>query len=342
MNKYSREEVFKETLKYFNGDVLATNVWIDKYSLKDVDRNIYELTPNDMHWRLANELARIEQKYPNPLSAQEIFDLLKDFKYIVPQGSPMAGIGNDFVTTPISNCFVIGSPIDSYGGIFKADQEQVQLMKRRGGVGQDLSNLRARGTVANGVVLKGETGMPLYMSRFSSSTREVAQDARRGALMLSTSIKHPDAESFIDMKLDTSKVTGANVSVRIDDEFMESVQNGESYIQQFPIDSNNPILVQQIDAKKLWKKIIHNAWKSAEPGILFWDQILRESPFKGYGEEWEEKSTNPCVTGDTLIAVADGRNAVSIKQLTEEGVDVPVYSTNPKNGKIEIKWGRIS
>lgn len=291
---YSREEVFAETLKYFKGNVLAANVWIDKYSLKDKDRNIYELTPNDMHWRLANELARIENNYKNPIQANEIFELLKDFKYIVPQGSPMAGIGNDFIVTSISNCFVIDSPIDSYGGIFKADQEQVQLMKRRGGVGQDLSNIRPTGTLANGVILKGDTGMTLYMNRYSNSTREVAQDARRGALMLSTSIKHPDSEKFIDMKMDTSKVTGANVSVKIDDDFMNAVLHNNNYIQQFPINSDNPILIKEINATKLWEKIIHNAWKSAEPGVLYWDQILRESPFRGYGKIWEEVSTNPC------------------------------------------------
>ena len=320
---FTKENVFIETLKYFKGDILATNVWINKYALKNSLGEILELTPDSMHWRLANEIARIERKYPNPLSAQELFDLFKNFKYIVPQGSPMAGIGNNFVLTSISNCFVIGSPIDSYGGIMKADQEQVQLMKRRGGVGQDLSNLRAKGILANGIILKGDTGMPLYMNRFSNSTREVAQDARRGALMLSTSIKHPDSETFIDMKMDTSKVTGANVSVRIDDEFMESVQNGESYTQQFPINSNNPILVQQIDAKKLWKKIIHNAWKSAEPGVLFWDQILRESPFKGYGKEWEEKSTNPCgeiplCPYDSCRLVAMNLYSYVIKPFTKE------------------------
>ena len=223
----------------------------------------------------------------------------------------MAGIGNDFIATSISNCFVIDSPIDSYGGIFKADQEQVQLMKRRGGVGQDLSNIRPTGTLANGVILKGDTGMTLYMNRYSNSTREVAQDARRGALMLSTSIKHPDSEKFIDMKMDTSKVTGANVSVKIDDDFMNAVLHNNNYIQQFPSNSDSPILIKEINATKLWEKIIHNAWKSAEPGVLYWDQILRESPFRGYGKIWEEVSTNPCFTGDTKILTDKGYRSFS-------------------------------
>lgn len=293
MEKYSREEVLKETLVYFQGDSLAANVWIDKYALKDAEGNIYEKTPDDMHRRLAKEFARIELKYPNPISEEEIYDLLKGFKYIVPQGSPMAGIGNNFVITSLSNCFVIPSAIDSYGGIMLTDQQQVQLMKRRGGVGHDLSNLRPQGSLANGTKLKGDTGMPLYMHRFSNSTREVAQDGRRGALMLSTSIKHPDANKFIDLKLDTTKVTGANVSVRITDEFMEAVKNDRKFTQQFPVDSETPIMTKDINALDLWKKITYGAWKSAEPGVLFWDTILKESPARGYGAEWEEKSTNP-------------------------------------------------
>lgn len=294
MIKHTREEVFKKTLKYFNGDTLAANVWIDKYALKDSEGNIYELTPTDMHRRLASELARIESTYINPMSEQEIFDLIKDFKYIIPQGSPMAGIGNNFVITSLSNCFVVDSAIDSYGGIMHTDQEQVQLMKRRGGVGHDLSDIRPTGTSANGSILKGDAGMTLFMNRFSNSTREVAQDNRRGALMLSVHIKHPDAEKFIDMKLDTDKVTGANVSVKLDDVFMNSVFNETTYEQRFPISGPNPILQRVIDSKPLWDKIIHNAWKSAEPGVLFWDTILEESPARGYGKEWEEKGTNPC------------------------------------------------
>lgn len=296
MEKKKREEVLKTAINYFKGDDLAANVWVDKYCLKDSEGNYYESTPDDMHRRMAKEFARIEAKYPNPISEQEIYELFKDFKYVVPQGGPMAGIGNDFVITSLSNCFVIGNEgeSDSYGGIMKIDQEQVQLMKRRGGVGHDLSHLRAKGLVANGSKLKGDTGMTLYMSRYSNSTREVAQDNRRGALMLSTSIKHPDAEEFIDMKLDTTKVTGANVSVRIDDEFMTSVELRKDYIQQFPVDSLNPLMTKTINASTLWNKIVHNAWKSAEPGILFWNTILRESPTAGYGEEWKPVSTNPC------------------------------------------------
>lgn len=291
--KFSREEAVEASIEYFNGDSLAANVWVDKYSLKDGDGNIYEKTPDDMHRRLAKEFARIESKYPNPLSEEEIYNLLKDFKYIIPQGSPMAGIGNDFVLTSLSNCFVIPSALDSYGGIMLTDQQQVQLMKRRGGVGHDLSNLRPQGTLANGAKLRGDTGMTLYMSRFSNSTREVAQDGRRGALMLSTSIKHPDADKFIDLKLDTSKVTGANVSVKITDEFMEAVKNNKKFVQQFPVNSDSPILTKEVDALSLWKKITYGAWKSAEPGVLFWDTILKESPARGYGAEWEEQSTNP-------------------------------------------------
>lgn len=271
---YRREDVFDAAVKYFNGDELAANVWIDKYALKDSCRNIYELTPDDMHRRLAKEFARIENNYEKPLQEEYIYELLKDFKYIIPQGSPMAGIGNNFIMTSLSNCFVIPPSVDSYGGIMKTDQEQVQLMKRRGGVGHDLSNIRAIGSLANGMPLNGDTGVPLYMERFSNSTREVAQDGRRGALMLSININHPDANKFIDKKLDTTKVTGANISVKIDDEFMQYRKFGKNH--------------------SLWKKIVYNAWKSAEPGILFWDTILKESPAFGYGSKWSETSTNPC------------------------------------------------
>lgn len=270
---YTREEVLKESIKYFNGDELAANVWIDKYALKDSNRNLLELTPDDMHKRLSKEFARIESKYANGVSEEEIYSLLKDFKYIIPQGSPMAGIGNNYVLTSLSNCFVIAPTVDSYGGIMKTDQEQVQLMKRRGGVGHDLSNIRAIGSLANGMPLGNDTGVPLYMERFSNSTREVAQDGRRGALMLSININHPDADKFIDKKMDTSKVTGANISVKIDNKFMQNKESGRN--------------------KELWSKITHNAWKSAEPGILFWDTILNESPARGYGDRWKESSTNP-------------------------------------------------
>ncbi len=312
MVKYTRDEVLSSSLKYFKGDELAANVWTDKYCLKDSEGNYYERTPDDMHKRLSKEFARIEAKYPNPMGEQEIYELFKDFKFVVPQGGPMAGIGNDFVITSLSNCFVIGNEgeSDSYGGIMKIDQEQVQLMKRRGGVGHDLSHLRAKGLVANGSKLKGDTGMTLYMGRYSNSTREVAQDNRRGALMLSTSIKHPDAEEFIDMKLDTTKVTGANVSVRIDDEFMTAVELNKNYIQQFPIDSLKPLMTKTINANTLWNKIVHNAWKSAEPGILFWDTVLRESPTAGYGEEWKPVSTNPC--GEIPLCPYDSCRLIAI------------------------------
>lgn len=270
---YSREEVFAEALKYFNGDELAANVWIDKYALKDSNRNLYEKSPDDMHWRLAKEFGRIESKYTNGITKERIFQLLRNFKYIVPQGGPMAGIGNNYVLTSLSNCFVIPSAVDSYGGIMKTDQEQVQLMKRRGGVGHDLSNIRAIGDIANGMPLGQDMGVPLYMERYSNSTREVAQDGRRGALMLSLSINHPDADKFIDKKIDTSKVTGANISVKIDDDFMNNLDNKRN--------------------SGLWSKITTNAWKSAEPGILFWDTVLRESPTAGYGIKWEPTSTNP-------------------------------------------------
>ena len=290
---YKIEDIKKETLKYFNGDELSADVWIKKYSLKDSEDNYYELSPKDMHNRLAKEFARIEKRYPNPLSEKKIFGLLDKFKYIVPQGSPMSGIGNDHQTVSISNCFVIGNEYDSYGGIMQTDQEQIQLMKRRGGVGHDLSHIRPKGTAVKNSALTS-TGVVPFMERFSNSTREVAQDGRRGALMLSISIKHPDAEDFIDAKLESGKVTGANISIKLDDGFMEAVKNNSTYIQQFPIDSDSPLITKEVNAKKLWNKITTNAWKSAEPGILFWDTILRESPAGVYGEDWKEKSTNPC------------------------------------------------
>jgi len=294
MNYYSRDEVYKETLEYFKGDTLAADVWINKYALKDSDDKIYEKTPNDMHRRIAKELARIESKYPNSLKEDEIFNMIKDFKYIVPQGSPMAGIGNDNQVVSLSNCFVIGNEEDSYGGIFLIDQEQAQLMKRRGGVGHDLSHIRPKGSPVKNSALTS-TGIVPFMSRFSNTTREVAQDGRRGALMLSVSIKHPDSEDFIDAKIDTTKITGANVSVKIDDDFMKSIDESREYIQQFPVDSNNPKYTKVIKPKRIWNKIIHNAWKSAEPGILFWDTIIRESVADSYADEgFKTVSTNPC------------------------------------------------
>jgi len=339
MNYYSRDEVYEKTLKYFKGDTLATDVWINKYALKDSDDKIYEQTPDDMHKRIAKELARIEGKYPNPIKEDEIFDMIKDFKYIVPQGSPMSGIGNNKQVVSLSNCFVIGNEDDSYGGIFLTDQEQAQLMKRRGGVGHDLSHIRPKGSKVNNSALTS-TGIVPFMDRYSNTTREVAQDGRRGALMLSISVKHPDSEHFIDAKIDTTKVTGANVSVRIGDDFMKAIEKSEDYLQQFPIDSDKPLFTKLVKPKKIWDKIIHNAWKSAEPGVLFWDTIIKESVADSYPEHgFKTVSTNPCIVGDTLIAVADGRNAVSIKQLTDEGKDIPVYSTNSE-GKIVIRTMR--
>jgi len=306
LKTYTKQEVEKATLNYFKGDGLATDVWMKKYCLKD-ENNYYELTPDDMHKRIASELARIEAKYPNPLTEEQIFETLKNFKRIVPQGSPMSGIGNNFQVVSIGNCFVIGNygDGDSYGGILNIDQEQVQLMKRRGGVGHDLSHIRPAGSpVKNSAI--SSTGIVPFMERYSNSTREVAQDGRRGALMLSVSIKHPDSEAFIDAKLESGKVTGANVSVKITDEFMKAVMNNNMFQQQYPIDSDNPKYVKSIDAQKLWKKIVYNAWKSAEPGILFWDKIIGESIPSCYGKEWIERSTNPCVSEDTLVLTHHG------------------------------------
>lgn len=293
---YSYEEAYEASLKYFGGDELAAQVWVNKYALKDSYGNIYELSPDDMHRRIARELARIEAKYPAGMSEDEIYDLLRDFRYSVPQGSPMAGIGNDFQVGSLSNCFVIGldGKPDSYGGIISIDQEQVQLMKRRGGVGHDLSHLRPKGTPVKNSALTS-TGLVPFMERYSNSTREVAQDGRRGALMMTVSIKHPDSEAFIDAKMTPGKVTGANVSVRIDDDFMRCVESGEPYRQQFPVNADEPETVKEIDAAALWQKIVGNAWKSAEPGVLFWDTIRRESVPDCYADlGFETISTNPC------------------------------------------------
>ncbi len=282
--------------EYFDGDELAATVWVSKYALKDSFGKIYESSPKDMHMRIAGELARIESKYPNSLSSEEIFDLLDHFRYVIPQGGPMTGVGNDFQVASLSNCFVIGhrNPADSYGGIFRIDEEQVQLMKRRGGVGHDLSHIRPMGSPVLNSALTS-TGIVPFMERYSNSTREVAQDGRRGALMLSISIKHPDAEKFIDAKTDMSKVTGANVSVKLDDDFMRAAVNETAYVQQYPIASSDPKYKTEIDAKRLWDKIIHNAWKSAEPGVLFWDTIIRESVPDCYADEgFATVSTNPC------------------------------------------------
>ena len=293
---YTYDEAYKASLEYFAGDELAARVWVSKYAMKDSFGNIYEQSPEDMHWRLAREIARIENKYPNPMSEREVFDLLDHFRYIIPAGSPMTGIGNDHQIASLSNCFVIGieGDGDSYGAIMRLDEEQVQLMKRRGGVGHDLSQIRPKGSpVANSALTS--TGLVPFMERYSNSTREVAQDGRRGALMLSVSIKHPDSEAFIDAKMTEGKVTGANVSVKIDDQFMQAAVDDKPYTQQFPIDSDNPIVKKDISAKQLWEKIVHNAWKSAEPGVLFWDTILRESIPDCYADlGFQTVSTNPC------------------------------------------------
>lgn len=291
---YAYEEALKAAVEYFKGDDLAASVWVNKYALKDSFGNIYERNPDDMHRRIAKEIARIEAKYPNPLSDKEIYEVLKDFKYIVPQGGPMAGVGNKYQVSSLSNCFVIGDGADSYGGIIRTDEEQVQLMKRRGGVGHDLSHIRPKGSPVMNSALTS-TGIVPFMERYSNSTREVAQDGRRGALMLSISIKHPDSPDFIDAKLEQGKVTGANVSVKIDDEFMQAAMAGQSYQQQFPIDAKDPKVVREIDATKVWKKIIYNAWKSAEPGVLFWDTVIRESIPDCYADlGYKTVSTNPC------------------------------------------------
>ena len=294
--KVAYNDAVAESKKYFDGDDLAATVWVSKYALKDSFANIYESPPRQMHERLAAEIEPIERKYPNPMSKEEVCELLDHFRYVIPQGGPMTGIGNNLQVASLSNCFVIGHkhPADSYGGIFRIDEEQVQLMKRRGGVGHDLSHIRPTGSPVLNSALTS-TGIVPFMERYSNSTREVAQDGRRGALMLSLSIKHPDAERFIDAKVDTGKVTGANVSIKIDDDFMRAAIAGKSYHQQFPINSSEPLYQQDIDARKLWEKIIHNAWKSAEPGVLFWDTIIRESVPDCYADEgFVTVSTNPC------------------------------------------------
>lgn len=312
LKTYTFDEAYKASLNYFAGDELAARVWVNKYAMKDSYGNIYECSPEDMHHRLANEIARIEKKYENPMSAEEIFELLDHFRYIIPAGSPMTGIGNDHQVASLSNCFVIGidGDGDSYGAIMRLDEEQVQLMKRRGGVGHDLSQIRPKGTPVNNSALTS-TGLVPFMERYSNSTREVAQDGRRGALMLSVSIKHPDSEAFINAKMTEGKVTGANVSVKIDDEFMEAAVADKPYTQKFPIDSSNPLVEKQISAKKLWGKIVHNAWKSAEPGVLFWDTIIRESIPDCYADlGFKTVSTNPC--GEIPLCPYDSCRLLSV------------------------------
>ncbi len=330
---YTNEEAFASSLEYFKGDELAARVWVNKYALKDSYGKLYERNPDDMHHRLAAEIARIEEHYPNPLSHEELYDLMKGFKYIVPQGSPMTGIGNNFQIASLSNCFVIGhqGPSDSYGGIMKIDQEQVQLMKRRGGVGHDLSHIRPTGSPVLNSALTS-TGVVPFMERYSNSTREVAQDGRRGALMLSISIKHPDAEHFIDAKMESGKVTGANVSVRIDDEFMKSVVDGVTYTQQYPIESDNPVYTKEIDARKLWEKIVHNAWKSAEPGILFWDTIATESVADCYSDQgFKTVSTNPC--GEIPLCPYDSCRLLAINLYS--------YVEQPFTDKAVFNWEKF-
>lgn len=299
-------------MEYFGGDELAARVWVNKYAMKDSFGNIYEKSPEDMHWRIANEIARIEKKYANPMTAREVFDLLDHFRYIIPAGSPMTGIGNNHQIASLSNCFVIGidGDADSYGAIMRIDEEQVQLMKRRGGVGHDMSHIRPKGSPVNNSALTS-TGLVPFMERYSNSTREVAQDGRRGALMLSVSIKHPDSEAFIDAKMTEGKVTGANVSVKIDDDFMQAAIDDRPYVQQFPIDSDTPEYRKEISAKDLWGKIVHNAWKSAEPGVLFWDTIIRESLPDCYADlGFRTVSTNPC--GEIPLCPYDSCRLLSI------------------------------
>lgn len=331
--KYTREEAVKASLEYFGGDELAANVWINKYALKDSDGNLYEKSPEQMHKRLAKELARIENKYPNPLSEEEIYGLLKDFKYIIPQGGPMSGIGNNFQYVSLSNCFVIGpgDKADSYGSIMLTDEEQVQLMKRRGGVGHDLTHIRPGGTSVMNSALTS-TGVVPFMERYSNTTREVAQDGRRGALMLSIGIDHPDSEAFIDAKQDRTKVTGANVSVKISDAFMKAVEAGENHIQKFPVDSDNPIMEQSVDAKALWDKIIHNAWKSAEPGVLFWDTVIKESIPDCYSDMgFETVSTNPC--GEIPLCPYDSCRLLAVNLFS--------YVENPFTDKAEFNFDKF-
>ena len=330
---FGLDEAFQASLKYFKGDELAARVWVNKYALKDSQGSLYELTPDDMHRRLASEIGRIEQKYPNPLSEAELFDLMQGFKYIVPQGSPMTGIGNNFQIASLSNCFVIGhqGDADSYGGIMKIDQEQVQLMKRRGGVGHDLSHIRPSGSPVLNSALSS-TGVVPFMERYSNSTREVAQDGRRGALMLSISVKHPDAEHFIDAKLVAGKVTGANVSVKINDEFMKAVVEGSTYTQQYPIDSEEPTHTKEIDARTLWAKIVHNAWKSAEPGILFWDTVTRESVADSYADQgFKTVSTNHC--GEIPLCPYDSCRLLAINLYS--------YVEEPFTEKARFNWEKF-
>jgi ribonucleoside-diphosphate reductase alpha chain len=332
--KYAFEEALAATTAYFDGDALAANVWLNKYALKDAYGNLYERTPDDMHRRIAAEITRIENRYPDPLSEDEIYALLAHFRYLVLQGSPMAGIGNPFQLVSLSNCFVIGveGHADSYGAILKIDEEQVQLMKRRGGVGHDLSHLRPKGTPVMNSALTS-SGIVPFMERYSNSTREVAQDGRRGALMLTLSIRHPDAPAFADAKLDNTKVTAANISLRVDDAFMEAVREGKAYMLRFPVDAEKPLVERQIDARELWQKIVYNAWKSAEPGLLFWDTILRESIPDCYADlGFRTVSTNPC--GEIPLCPYDSCRLLAINLLS--------YVREPFTAKANFDFERLS
>ena len=337
---YEHDDVIEAATNYFDGDTLAANVWTNKYALKDSAGKIYELTPDDMHRRIAREVVRIEKKYPNPMTEEQVFDVIKNFKYIVPQGSPMAGIGNNFQISSLSNCFVIGNEgdSDSYGGILKIDQEQVQLMKRRGGVGHDLTHIRPGGSPVKNSALTS-TGIVPFMERYSNSTREVAQDGRRGALMLSIAVKHPDSEHFINAKMETGKVTGANISVKVDDEFMQAVKDGSNYTQQYPVKSDNPTVTKEIDARELWNKIVYNAWSSAEPGVLFWDTVTREAipdRYSDYG--FETVSTNPC--GEIPLCPYDSCRLLAINLYSY--VEKPFTKDAFFNGDLFIEHAHIA
>lgn len=336
---YKKQEVVEESLKYFNGDNLAADV-VTKYLLRVPDGDFIEKSPDDMHRRLAKKFYRAESKYPNPLSEEEIYELFKNFKYLVAQGSPMSAVGNPYQVQSLSNCFVIDQPEDSYGGILLSDQEQVQIMKRRGGVGFDISKIRPKGMTTSNAA-RTTDGIGVFMERFSNSTREVAQGGRRGALMLTIDCRHPEIETFLNIKRDLTKVTGANISVRFTDDFLHAVENDEKYTLRWPVDLplEDAKVTKIVNAKDIWNQFVDSAWASAEPGALFWDTVQRDTPADAY-PSFSSISTNPCIIGSTLIATADGRNAVPIKQLAEEKNDVPVYSTNPVTGQVEIKWGR--
>lgn len=330
---YTRDEVLAAAIEYFDGDTLAADVWVTKYALRDADEHYYELTPTDMHRRIAREFARIEQKYPNPMSEDEIFNLLDKFKYLIPQGSPMSGIGNDYQMQSLSNCFVIPPPADSYGSILLADQRQAQIMKRRGGVGFDVSSIRPRGYPTSNAARTSD-GLGVFMERFSNTCREVAQGGRRGALMLTVDVAHQDVETFIDIKRDLKKVTGANISLRISDEFMNAVENDEDFELRWPV-TGKPKTTRSVSAKKIWDKIIDSAWSSAEPGVLFWDTMINMAPADIYADKgFKTVSTNPCVTGDTIVETSAGKKTV--KELSDANVtfQVKTYDETSKTVKM--------